>query len=174
MPSNQILEQKQALVAELAEKIRSAAACVLVKYEGITVENDTALRAALRKAGVEYSVQKNTMIGRACEVAGYPELKACLTGMTAIAISPTDPVAAAKIIQEYTEKVETFEIKAGFVDGGVLDAQGVIALAEIPSKETLIARMMGSMMSPLYAFARCVQAIIDKQGETPAEAPAEA
>ena len=94
-------------------------------------------------------------------------------GASLIAISATDPVAAAKIMKEYADKVETFEIKAGFVDGETLDAAGVNALAEIPSKETLIARMLGSMMGPLNSFARCLQAVIDKQGEGDA-APAEA
>lgn len=175
MPSKKILAEKQALVADLTEQIKGAVAGVLVKYEGITVENDTALRAALRKAGVVYSVKKNSMIGRACEGAGYGDLKQYLTGMTGIAISATDPVAAAKIMKEYADKVETFEIKAGFVDGETLDAAGVNALAEIPSKETLVARMLGSMMGPLNNFARCLQAIIDKHGEGEAEAaPAEA
>ncbi len=170
MPSNKILAEKQALVAELTEQIKTAAAGVLVKYEGITVEDDTRLRAALRKAGVKYSVKKNSMIGRACEGAGYGELKQHLTGMNGIAISAEDPVAAAKIMKEYADKIETFEIKAGFVDGEILDANGVAALAEIPSKETLIARMLGSLMGPLNSFARCLQAIVDKQGEAPAEA----
>jgi large subunit ribosomal protein L10 len=172
MPSNKILEEKQALVASLSEQIKGATAGVLVKYEGITVEDDTKLRAALRKAGVVYSVKKNSMIGRACENAGYGDLKQYLTGMNGIAISATDPVAAAKIMKEYADKIDRFEIKAGFVDGQILDAAGVTALAEIPSKETLLARMLGSMMSPLNSFARCLQAIIDKQGEE--AAPAEA
>ncbi len=172
MPSNKILEAKQAEVADLTAKIQGAVAGVLVKYEGITVEDDTKLRAALRKAGVEYSVKKNSMIGRACDGAGYGDMKQYLTGMNGIAVSATDPVAAAKIMKEYADKVPTFEIKAGFVDGAMLDANGVIALAEIPNKETLIARMLGSMMGPLNSFARTLQAIIDKQSE--GEAPAEA
>lgn len=170
MPSNKILLEKQALVAELTEKIKGATAGVLVKYEGITVEDDTKLRAALRKAGVEYSVKKNSMIGRACDNAGYGALNEHLQGMNGIAISATDPVAAAKIMKEYADKIPTFEIKAGFVDGTVLDAAGVNALAEIPSKEVLIGRMLGSLMGPLNSFARCLQSIIDKQNE--AEAPA--
>ncbi len=172
MPSNKILEQKQAVVADLTAKIQGAAAGVLVKYEGITVEDDTKLRAALRKAGVEYSVKKNSMIGRACENAGYGDMKQYLTGMNGIAVSATDPVAAAKIMKEYADKIPSFEIKAGFVDGAMLDAAGVVALADIPSKEILIARLLGSMMGPLNSFARTLQAIIDKQGEE--AAPAEA
>ena len=172
MPSSKILAAKQEAVATLAEKLRGAVAGVLVKYEGITVEDDTKLRAALRAAGVEYSVKKNTMIGRACDIAGFGDMKQYLVGMTALAISPSDPVAAAKIMKEYAEKVESFEIKAGFVEGEVLDQNGVLALADIPSREQLVARMLGSMMSPLYGFARAIQAIIDKDGE--AAAPAEA
>ncbi len=171
MPSQKILAAKQEAVASLAAKMRTASAGVLVKYEGITVENDTKLRAALRAAGVEYAVLKNSITGRACDEVGYTALKEHLVGMTALAISPEDPVAAAKIMKEYADKVETFEIKAGFVDGGVLDAAGVNALAEIPSREVLIAKMLGSMMAPLYSFARVLQAKIDKDTEgAPAEA----
>ncbi len=171
MPSQKILAAKQEAVAALAAKMRTASAGVLVKYEGITVEDDTKLRAALRAAGVEYAVLKNSITGRACDEVGYGALKEHLVGMTALAISPEDPVAAAKIMKEYADKVETFEIKAGFVDGGVLDQSGVMALAEIPSREVLIAKMLGSLMSPLYGFARVLQAKIDKDTEgAPAEA----
>ena len=176
MPSNKILEQKKQVVAELADKMKNAEAGVLVKYQGITVADDTALRAALRKAGVEYSVMKNTLTGRACDLAGYGDMKQYLNGMTAIAISKDDPIAAAKIIKEYADKIECFEIKAGFVDGGVIDAAGVESLAATPSKEVLIAKMMGSLMSSLYGLAYVLQAKIDKEngGEEAAEAPAEA
>lgn len=171
MPSQKILAQKQEAVATLAAKMRTASAGVLVKYEGITVEDDTKLRAALRAAGVEYTVLKNSITGRACDEVGYTALKEHLVGMTALAISQEDPVAAAKIMKEYADKVESFEIKAGFVDGGVLDQNGVMALAEIPSREVLIAKMLGSLMSPLYGFARVLQAKIDKDTEgAPAEA----
>ena len=176
MPSNKILEQKKQVVADLAEQIQTAAAGVLVKYEGIKVSEDTALRAALRKAGVEYTVMKNTLTGRACDIAGYGDMKQYLSGMTAIATSKDDPIAPAKIMKEYADKIACFEIKAGFVDGGVLDAKGVEELAATPSKEVLIARMMGSLMSSLYSFAYVLQAKIDKEngGEEATEAPAEA
>ena len=176
MPSNKILEQKQAQVAALAEKIRAAQSGVLVKYEGITVADDTKLRAALRAAGVEYTVAKNSLTGRACEEVGYGDMKQYLNGMTAIALGMTDPIAPAKIMKEYADKIESFEIKAGFVDGGMLDAAGVEALAAIPGKEQLIAKMMGSLMSSLYGFAYVLQAKIDKEnegGEAATEAPAE-
>ena len=174
MPSNKILEQKKAVVETLAAKLQSAQAGVLVKYEGITVAQDTELRAALRKAGVEYTVMKNTLTGRACEIAGLGEMKEHLSGMTAIAISQDDPIVAAKIMKQYADKVKGFEIKAGFVDGGMLDQAGVIDLADTPSKEVLVAKMMGSLMSSLYGFAYVLQAKIDKENGDDAEAPAEA
>ncbi len=177
MPSNKILEEKKQVVEALAAKMQTAAAGVLVKYEGITVAEDTALRTALRKAGIEYTVMKNTLTGRACDMVGYGDMKQYLSGMTAIAISQDDPIAPAKIMKEYADKIKTFEIKAGFVDGGVIDQAGVEALAATPSKEVLIARMMGSLMSSLYGFARVLQGKIDKEnegGSEAAEAPAEA
>ena len=177
MPSNKILEEKKLVVEALASKLKTAAAGVLVKYEGIKVSEDTELRAALRKAGVEYSVMKNTLTGRACEIAGYGDMKQYLSGMTAIAMSQDDPLAPAKIMKQFADKIASFEIKAGFVDGGVLDQAGVEALAATPSKEVLIGKMMGSLMSSLYSFAYVLQAKIDKEnegGEAAAEAPAEA
>ena len=176
MPSQKILESKQEAVRVLAEKIKNAASGVLVKYEGITVEDDTKLRAELRRAGVEYCVMKNTLTGRACDEVGFVEMKQHLFGMTAIAISEQDPVAPAKILKNYADKIESFEIKAGFVDGGLLDAAGVEALASIPSKEQLIVKMLGSLMSPLYGLAYVLQGKIDKEGGEVAteEAPAEA
>ena len=176
MPSNKVLEAKRQVVEELAGKLQTAVSGVLVKYEGITVADDTALRTALRKAGIEYSVMKNTLTGRACEMVGYGDMKQYLSGMTAIAISQDDPIAPAKIMKEYADKIPTFEIKAGFVDGGVIDQAGVEALAATPSKEVLIGKMMGSLMSSLYGFAYVLQAKIDKENEggEATEAPAEA
>lgn len=173
MPSNKILEAKKALVSDLAEKLRNSVSGVLVKYQGITVEDDTKLRRALREAGVDYTVLKNTMTGRACEEAGYGEMKQYLTGMTALALSSTDEIAPAKILKEYADKIESFEIAAGFIDGAVVDANTVNALAEIPSKEVLIAKLLGSIQSPLYGLCYALQAKIDKEGGVE-EAPAEA
>ena len=174
MPSNKILEEKKLVVESLAAKMQSAAAGVLVKYEGIKVSEDTELRNALRKAGVEYTVMKNTLTGKACDLAGYGDMKQYLSGMTAIAVSQDDPLAPAKIMKEYADKIECFEIKAGFVDGGVIDLAGVESLAATPSKEVLVAKMMGSLISSLYGFAYVLQAKIDKENGDDAEAPAEA
>lgn len=165
MPSSKILAEKQQAVAELAEKLKTAASGVLVNYSGITVEDDTKLRAALRNAGVEYKVMKNTLTGRACEMVGFGEMKQYLEGMTALAISANDPIAPAKILKEYAEKVESFEIKAGFIDGGVIDVNAVNELASIPAKEVLIAKMLGSLQSPISGLAIALQAVVDKSGE---------
>lgn len=176
MPSEKILEQKKAVVADLSEKMGRAVSGVLVKYQGITVEDDTKLRAKLRQAGVEYSVIKNSLIGRAADMAGLGEIKGLLEGMNALAISYDDPVAPAKILKEYEEKVESFELRGGFLDGAVVDLATVKELADIPPKEMLIARMLGSLQGPLSGLAVALQAIIDKSGEAvPAadEAPAE-
>ena len=171
MPSNAILEQKKQVVADLAEQIKASASGVVVNYQGITVDNDTALRKALREAGVKYVVMKNTLTGRACEMCGYGDMKQYLNGMTAIAISgPEDPVAPAKILKEYAEKIDSFQILAGYCDGEVLDAQGINSLADIPSKEVLIAKFLGSIKSPIYNFAYALQAVVDKKNEGGEEA----
>ena len=174
MPSKSILEQKQAVVADLAEMLKNSPAGVLVNYQGITVDDDTKLRKALRESGVKYMVMKNSLTGRACDEVGLGEMKQYLTGMTAIAISDSDPIAPAKVIKEYVEKIESFEILAGYLDGAVVSKETVQALADIPSKEVLIAKLLGSIKSPLYGFAYALQAVIDKNGEAAPAAEAEA
>lgn len=167
-----ILGEKIGIVAALTEDIKSAASGVIVNYQGITVESDTAMRKALREAGVKYVVVKNTMTSLACKEAGYQAISTdtCLKGMTAIATSPKDPVIPAKILKEYADKVSSFEILAGFIDGEVLDVNGVNALAEIPSKEALIAKLLGSIQSPLYNLAYALQAVVDKNNTAESEA----
>ena len=185
MPSKSILEQKQAVVAELAELLKNSPAGVLVNYQGITVDADTKLRKALRESGVKYMVMKNSLTGRACDEVGLGEMKQYLTGMTAIAIAKEDAVAPAKVLKEYAEKIESFQILAGYLDGKVVDVEVVKQLADIPSKEVLIAKLLGSIKSPLYGLAYALQAVVDKDGEAApaeeaaaapeaAEAPAEA
>ena len=173
MPSKAILEQKQQVVSDLSELIRNSASGVIVNYQGITVDDDTKMRKALREAGVKYMVVKNTLTGRACDECGYSEIKQHLTGMTAIAISEKDAVAPAKILKEYADKIESFELKGGFVDGEVLDKAGVEELAAIPPKPILIGKMLGSLQKSLYGLAYVLQAKIDKENGG-AEAPAEA
>ena len=174
MPSSKILAQKEAATAALTEKIQNSVAGVLVNYTGITVDQDTALRAELRKAGVDYHVYKNTMTERACAAAGYGDMKQYLTGMNALAVSSTDPVAAAKILKEYADKIETFNLVAGYIDGGVINAAQVEDLASTPSKEVLLGRLLGSIQAPLYSLARVLTAVTEKDGEVAAEPAAEA
>ena len=181
MPSKSILEQKQAIVADLAEQLKNSPAGVVVNYQGITVEDDTKMRKALRAAGVNYMVMKNSLTGRACDEVGLSDMKQYLTGMTAIAIGTTDAIAPAKVLKEYADKIESFTILAGYVDGAVVSADTVKQLADIPSKEVLIAKFLGSIKSPLYGLAYALQAVVDKDGEaapaeaaTTEEAPAEA
>ncbi len=163
MPSAQVIVKKQQIVADLAEKFKNSQAGVIVNYAGITVENDTALRKELTAAGVNYSVIKNTLVKRACEDAGFEGLTGVLEGMTAVATSENDPVAAAKILSKYADKIDSFEVKAGFVDGKILDKAGVEELAKLPSKEILIGKMLGSIQSSLYSLAYVLQAYVDKE-----------
>ena len=170
MPSKSILEQKQAIVADLAEQLKNSPAGVVVNYQGITVDADTKMRKAVRESGVKYMVMKNSLTGRACEEVGLGDMKQYLTGMTAIAIGTTDAVAPAKVLKEYAEKIESFQILAGYLDGEVVDVETVNKLADIPSKEVLIAKLLGSIKSPIYGFAYALQAVIDKDGEAAPEA----
>lgn len=171
MPSEKILAAKQAQLDELISVMKDAKSAVLVQYQGITVEDDTKMRKTLREAGVNYHVYKNSLTGRAFDACGYSALKDQLNGMTALALG-TDEVSAAKILKEYADKVETFQLKAGFVDGSALDAKGVEALAAIPNKEVLIGKLLGSIQSPIAKLAIALQAVIDKQNGGAEEAPA--
>ena len=168
MPSKVILEKKQGMVEELAGKLQNAVSGVLVNYQGITVEDDTKMRKALREAGVEYTVIKNSITGRACEQVGYGDMKQYLEGMNAFAVSESDPIAAAKVLKAYADKIETFNLVAGFVDGNVIDAKQVEELAKTPSKEVLLGRLLGSLQAPLYSLARVLTAVTEKDGAEPA------
>ena len=152
MPSNKILEQKQEIVSGLVEKFKEAKSYVLADYRGISVEQDTELRNALRKAGVEYRVIKNTLSRLAFKEIGVEGLDEYLVGPTAFAMSTTDVVAPAKVMAEFAKKYEKLEIKAGVVEGKAIDAKGVAALADLPSKEVLVARVLGSLNAPITGF----------------------
>ena len=152
MPSVKVLEEKKQMVAELTNKLKNSAAGVFVDYQGINVEQDTKLRNELREAGVEYFVFKNTLARLAVKDAGFDGLLPVLVKMTAIAVSEKDPVAPAKILMNYADKIQTFNIKAGFVEGAVIDADGVNRLATLPSKEELVAKVLGSLQFPIYGL----------------------
>lgn len=169
MPNAIVLEQKQKQVAEISEKLSSSCAGVVVDYKGINVADDTALRKELREAGVDYFVVKNTLLGRAIEGTDLAEMKNVLEGTTAIAISKEDHVAAARILKKFAEAHENFSIKAGFLDGKCISLDMIDSLAKLPSREVLLATVLGAFQAPMAAFARAVQAIVDKDGEAAAE-----
>jgi len=172
LPSEKILEQKKAYVAELSERLKNSIAGVLVNYKGITVTDDTKLRKELREAGVEYTVVKNTLLSRAAKDAGIEGLDPVLENTTAIATSHDDYVAAARILCKYADTSKTFEVKSGYLDGEVISLDMIHSLAKLPSREVLLANVLGAFNAPIASFARAVQAIVDKSegGAEPAEA----
>ena len=165
MPSQAILEKKQQQVADLKEKLSNAIAGVLVDYKGISAGDDTKLRKELREAGVEYLVVKNTILSRAIAGTDLEEMNSVLEGTTAIAISKEDYVAAARILKNYADAHDNFSIKAGYLDGKVISLDMVDSLAKLPSREVLLATVLGAFQAPMAAFARAVQAIVDKNGD---------
>lgn len=152
MPSEQTLQQKKEIVRGLSDKIKNAKTMVFADYRGLTVEQDTELRNALRKAGIEYKVVKNTMTRFAAKENGLDGLDSFLSGPTAMAASDTDVVAPAKVMMEFSKKFEKLELKVGVVEGKIIDLSGIKALAELPSKEELIAKMLGSFNAPITGF----------------------
>ena len=159
------LELKKAVVADIKDKFERAKCVVLVDYRGLTVAEDTALRTEFRKAGCEYAVLKNTMIDLAIKEMGFEgDMKPFLNGPTAVAFSYDDMVAPAKVVKGFIEKSKKLTIKCGVCDGAFLDVAGVNALADLPSKEVLIAKIMGSMMSAVSKFVYVVEAIRKQKG----------
>lgn len=165
MPNAKVLEQKQKIVEELKGKIDAAVTGILVDYKGINVADDTALRKELRENGVDYFVVKNTLLSRAIEGTDLEGMKSVLEGTTAIALSNEDYAAPARILSKFADKSETFNIKAGFIDGAIADLETIGAIAKLPSREVLLATVVGAFQAPIAAFARAVQAIVDKNGE---------
>lgn len=165
MPNELVLNQKKAKVEELSELLKSSIAGVLVDYSGISVEDDTKLRKELREAGVKYSVEKNTLLRFAMNNTGYEGLTDVLNGTTALAVSENDETAAARILGKYAETHENFKLKAGFVGEEVYDAAGVMALSKIPSKEVLLAQLVGSLQGPIQKLAATLDALATKLEE---------
>ena len=169
MPSAKVLEQKKQVVAELIERLNASCAGVIVDYKGINVTDDTKLRKELREAGVEYTVVKNTLLRLAIASTELQGLDSVLEGTTAIATSADDYVAAARILCKFADTHNGFEIKNGFLDKEVIDAAKINGLAKLPSREILLGQVLGAFQAPISAFARAIQAIVDKSGEEVAE-----
>ncbi len=165
MPSEKVLQAKKQMVADLVEKIKSAPAGVLVNYIGINVADDTKLRRELRENNVDYTVVKNTLLRFAFGELGIEGLEEQFNGTTALAISREDPMAAARVICKYAKEIEgdVFSVKAGFMDGAAIDADAVKEIAAIPPKEVLVAKMLGSLNSPIAGLAMVLGQIAEKQ-----------
>ena len=157
MSKNQ--EAKKLVVEEIKEKIQGAKSVVFVKFQGLTVAQDTELRREFRKNNVEYKVLKNTLVRRAFNELGVTDFDADLNGPTSVAFG-ADETGAAKVIAEAVKKYENkVEIKSAYVDGGKVDVAGVNALASMPSKEELIAKMLGSLQAPISNFVGVLSAM---------------
>ncbi len=159
MPTHGVSPAKAAVVAEMKEKLESAQGAVLVGFTGLTVADVTKLRRKFREGGVEYKVIKNTLTRIAADELGYDGLDSHLEGPTALAYSAEDAVAPAKILKAFIKetKTEALTVKAGLVDGQVIDAAAVNALADLPSREELIAKLLGSMQAPVSGLVNVLQ-----------------
>jgi len=146
--------EKAAKVAEIKELLEKSKAVILVDFKGLNVAQDTEFRAKLRTAGVKYCVVKNTYLGIAAKELGIDGIELALNKNTAIACAPDDPVAVAKIVNEYVKSTKILAVKLGVLDGSVIDAKAVKALADLPPKEVLLAKMLGSLQSPITGFVR--------------------
>lgn len=156
---------KEAKVAEIKEKLEKATSVVLSQYQGLTVEEDTVLRKNLREAGVEYKVYKNTLVTLAAKELGLEGIVEYLEGPVAIAFGYEDVTVAARVLNDFAKDHKKLELKAGIVEGVVYDTDKIKQLATIPSKEVLIAKLLGSIKSPISSFARVINAIAESKAE---------
>ena len=175
MPNAKVLESKKAIVEELSERIGKATAVVFVDYKGITVAQDTELRNRFREAGVEYSVVKNTLTRLAANKAGFSEFDEVLNGTTSMATTMDDPIAPARIVSEFVKKNKNIlKIKGGIVEGKVQTVDALNAFGELPSKNALVAQVLGTFLAPISSLAFVLDQIRQqKGGSASAETPAE-
>ena len=166
------LEVKKQVVADIVKKFQDAQSVVVVKYSGLTVDNATALREQFRANGVDYCVLKNTLVRRALNELKIEGLDDVLNGPSAFAFGMQDPVSPAKVVNDFLQKSKSpaLEFKAGLLGSQLMNPQQVKALAETPSREVLLARLVGSMQSSIAGFVRVLDAIAKKNGEAPVEA----
>ena len=173
MPNAKVLSEKQAIVAQLTEKVQKAAAGVIVDYKGITVEEDTALRKVCRENEIDYAVVKNTLLRFAFNNTGLSELDGVLNGTTSLALCDSDVIAPARVMSEYAKKLNgKFEIKGGFMEGKVIDLATIESLASIPALPVLQAQVLGTMLAPISALACVLKQIAEKNGASFDEAEA--
>lgn len=163
---NKNRQLKEAKVAEIKGKLEKAQAVVLSDYQGLSVEQDTELRKALREAGVEYKVYKNSLVTLAAKELGLDGIAEYLEGPVSIAFGYEDATAPARVLNNFAKANKKLELKAGIVDGTIYNGENIKMLAEIPSKEVLIAKLLGSIKSPVSKFARLLGAIKDRKETT--------
>lgn len=169
MANAQVIEQKAAKVAEIQGKIEKAKSVIFFDYRSITVAEDTELRTAMRKEGVEYVVLKNNMVSRAAEAASVDsKVEEMLKGTIAYAFGYEDEVSPARILKGFIKKAKKCEFKGGIVEGKLYNASEIDAIAELPSREVLIGRLLGSMKSPVSKLVIVLDQIAKAQGEAPA------
>ncbi|MCC5911448.1 MAG: 50S ribosomal protein L10 [Clostridiaceae bacterium] len=157
------VEMKKEVVAEITEKLQNSSAAILVDYRGLKVEEVTELRNKFREAGVEYKVYKNTLMRRAAENVGMKELAEGLVGPNAIAFGYDDPVAPARIAKEFAKDHKKLDLRIGVVEGAFYGEEQLKELADVPSREALIAKLLGSLKAPISNFAYLAKAIADKK-----------
>lgn len=163
--SKAIWQEKQVIIDEIKAKLENAEAAVVIDYMGITVEEANAMRKQLREADVDYTVYKNTLVKRAIEGTVYAGLADVLDGPSALAISAEDATAPARVLNEVIKDFKKMEFKAGVVEGTLFDKNGIQAIADIPGRDVLIAKFMGSIQSPVSKAVRTFQAIADAKAE---------
>ena len=159
---------KQVIIDEIKEKLDGAQSAVVVDYMGISVAQADAMRKKLREANVDYTVYKNTLLKRAIEGSEFAGLADVLEGPSAIAISKDDATAPARVLNEIIKDYKKMEFKAGVVEGNLFDKDGIQTIADIPSRDVLIAKFMGSVQSPISKAVRTFQAIADAKQEAEA------
>ena len=170
MPNAKVLESKKAIVDALTGKIQESTAVVFIDYKGINVAQDTELRKQFREAGVEYTVVKNTLTNFAAKNAGY-DFSEVLNGTTAMASTTGDPIAPARIVCEFAKKnkLKTLAIKGGIVEGSVMTAADLNSFGELPSKNALVASVLGTFLAPISSLAFVLDQIrMQKDGSAPA------
>ena len=166
------VELKKPVIDEIAEQIKDAKSVVLVDYRGLTVEEDTRLRRALREANVSYKVYKNTMMNFAFQGTECEGLCCLLEGPTAMAVSAEDATAPARVLAKFAKEAAALELKGGVVEGTVYDVDGIKAISKVPSREELLSKLLGSIQSPIANFARVINQIAEASATEGAETEA--
>ena len=165
MANEKIIQQKQAMVETITEKLQASKSTIIVDYRGLNVEQVTKLRTQLREAGIEFKVYKNALTRRAADAAGLGDLKEYFVGPVAVAFSNEDVVAPAKLLNEFAKGNEALELKAGVIEGNIATLAEVQALADLPSREGLLSMLLSVLQAPIRNLALATKAVADQKEE---------